>query len=284
MAVATQHHSVIFPSGDAVPALGIGTWHIGENPRHHADEIAALRLALDLGMTVIDTAEMYGDGAAEGLIGEAIEGRRKEAFLVSKVLPNHARYDQTLVACAGSLGRLRTNYLDLYLLHWRGSTPLRETVDAFTHLVETGQIRQWGVSNFDVDDMKELMLSTPGGRSVSCNEVLYNLSRRGIEFDLLPWCRNHRIPIMAYSPVEQGRLLAHKVVRRIAGRHNATPAQLCLAWVLRQEGVVAIPKAGMPEHVRENSDALEITLTKEDLQELDEAFPPPREPQPLETI
>ena len=284
MAVATQQHSVTFPSGDAVPALGIGTWHMAENPRHRADEIAALRLALDLGLTVIDTAEMYGDGAAERLIGEAIEGRRKETFLVSKVLPTHAKYDQTLVACAGSLGRLRTNYLDLYLLHWRGSTPLGDTVKAFTHLVETGQIRQWGVSNFDIADMKELMLSTPGGRGVSCNQVLYNLSRRGIEFDLLPWCRDHDIPIMAYSPVEQGRLLSHKVVRRVAGRHNATPAQLCLAWVLRQEGVIAIPKAGTPEHVRENCDALEIKLTKEDLHELDEAFPPPREPQPLETI
>jgi diketogulonate reductase-like aldo/keto reductase len=256
---------------------------MGESPRRHAEEIAALRLALDLGMTVIDTAEMYGDGAAERVIGEAIEGRRKEAFLVSKVLPNHAKYDQTLIACAGSLARLRTNYLDLYLLHWRGPTPLRETVDAFAHLVETSQIRQWGVSNFDMNDMKEL-LSTPGGSAVSCNQVLYNLSRRGIEFDLLPWCRNHGIPIMAYSPIEQSRLLSHKVVRRVAGRHNATPAQLCLAWVLRQEGVIAIPKAGTPEHVREDYDALELRLTTEDLHELDEAFPPPREPQPLETI
>jgi diketogulonate reductase-like aldo/keto reductase len=256
---------------------------MGENPRRRAEEIAALHLALDLGMTVIDTAEMYGDGATERLVGEAIQGRRREAFLVSKVLPTHAKYDLTLVACAASLGRLRTDHLDLYLLHWRGPTPLRETVDAFTHLVETRQIRQWGVSNFDVSDMKEL-LATPGGSAVSCNQVLYNLSRRGIEFDLLPWCRNHGIPIMAYSPIEQARLLANKVVKRVAGRHNATPAQLCLAWVLRQEGVIAIPKAGTPEHVREDYDALEIKLTKEDLRELDEAFPPPREPQPLEMI
>lgn len=283
MAVATQQHTVKFPSGDVVPALGIGTWHMGENTRRHANEIAALRLALDLGMTVIDTAEMYGNGAAELLIGEAIAGRRQEAFLVSKVLPTHARYDQTLIACAASLGRLRTDYLDLYLLHWRGSTPLSETIDAFTHLLDTEQIRQWGVSNFDLKDMKEL-LSTAGGSAVSCNQVLYNLSRRGIEFDLLPWCRDHGIPIMAYSPVEQGRLLSHKAVRRVAGRHNATPAQLCLAWVLRQEGVIAIPKAGTPEHVREDYDALELRLTKEDLAELDEAFPPPREPQPLEMI
>ena len=283
MAVATQQHTVTFPSGDVVPALGLGTWHMGENRRRHSDEVAAVRLALDLGMSVIDTAEMYGDGAAELVIGEAVAGRRKEAFLVSKVLPTHARYDMTLVACAASLGRLRTDYLDLYLLHWRGSTPLRETIDAFTHLVDTGQIKQWGVSNFAMSDMKDL-LATPGGSAVSCNQVLYNLGRRGIEFDLLPWCRDHGIAIMAYSPVEQGRLLSNKTVRRVAGRHNATPAQICLAWVLRQEGVIAIPKAGVPEHVREDYDALDVRLSSEDLHELDEAFPPPREPQPLEMI
>lgn len=226
---------------------------------------------------------MYGDGATEQLVGEAIHGRRKEVFLVSKVLPSHASRELTLAACAASLARLRTDHLDLYLLHWRGSTPLRETVGALTHLVATGQVRQWGVSNFDIDDMKEL-LSTPGGSAVSSNQVLYNLSRRGIEFDLLPWCRNHGIPIMAYSPIEQARLLTHKTVKRVAGRHNATPAQLCLAWVLRQEGVIAIPIAGSPEHVREDYEALEIELTPQDLHELDEAFPPPREPQPLEMI
>lgn len=284
MSVAkTERHSVTFASGDVVPALGLGTWYLGENPNRRPQEIAALRLAVDLGMTVIDTAEMYGDGAAERLVGEAIHGRRNEVFLVSKVLPSHSTRELTLAACAASLGRLRTDHLDVYLLHWRGSTPLSETVDAFTHLVETGQIRQWGVSNFDMNDMKEL-LSTRGGSAVSCNQVLYNLSRRGIEFDLLPWCRDHGIPIMAYSPIEQARLLAHKTVRRVAGRHNATPAQLCLAWVLRQEGVIAIPKAGSPEHVREDYDAPEIKLTPEDLHELDEAFPPPREPQPLEMI
>jgi diketogulonate reductase-like aldo/keto reductase len=283
MAVATERHAVTFASGDVVPALGLGTWHLGENPKRRSQEIAALRLGLDLGMTVIDTAELYGDGATERLVGEAIHGRRHEVFLVSKVLPSHSTLESTLAACAASLGRLRTDHLDLYLLHWRGSTPLRETVDAFRHLVATGQIRHWGVSNFDMNDMKEL-LSTPGGSAVSCNQVLYNLSRRGIEFDLLPWCRNHGIPIMAYSPIEQARLLASQTVRRVAGRHNATPAQLCLAWVLRQEGVIAIPKAGSPEHVREDYDALEITLTAGDLHELDKAFPPPGEPQPLETI
>jgi diketogulonate reductase-like aldo/keto reductase len=226
---------------------------------------------------------MYGDGGAESLVGEAIHGRRKDVFLVSKVLPSHAKKEQTLAACAASLARLHTDYLDLYLLHWRGPTPLRETVEALTQLVKTGQIRQWGVSNFEMSDMKELM-ATPGGSAVACNQVLYNLSRRGIEFDLLPWCRNHDIPIMAYSPIEQARLLSHKVVKRVAGRHSATPAQLCLAWVLRQEDVIAIPKAGTPEHVREDYDALDLNLTKDDLRELDEAFPPPHKPEPLEMI
>ena len=283
MSVATEQHTVGLPSGDVVPALGLGTWHMGDSPRRRAEEIAAVRLALDLGMTVIDTAEMYGDGASESLVGEAIQGRRKEAFLVSKVLPSHAERRMTLAACSASLARLRTDHLDLYLLHWRGPTPLRETVDAFTRLVENGKIRHWGVSNFDLSDMKEL-LAIPGGRAVSCNQVLFNLSRRRIEFDLLPWCRDHNIPIMAYSPIEQARLLAHKVVKRVATRHNATAAQVCLAWVLRQEGVVAIPKAGSPEHVRENHAALELTLTNDDLRELDEAFPPPSGPQPLEML
>lgn len=281
MAVATERHTVAFPSGDVVPALGVGTWHMGEIPQRRAGEIAALRLAIELGMTVVDTAEMYGDGASELLVGEAIEGRRRDVFLVTKVLPSHAKRDLTIAACAASRGRLRTDYLDIYLLHWRGPTPLRETVDAFSQLVADGRIRHWGVSNFDLSDMQDL-LATPGGSAVSCNQVLYNLSRRGIEHDLLPWCRRHDIPIMAYSPIEQARLLANKVVKRVAGRHHATPAQLCLAWVIRQEGVIAIPKAGTPEHVRENHDALELRLTEDDLRELDAAFPPPRGPRPLE--
>ena len=283
MSVPTDRHTVTFPSGNVVPVLGLGTWRMGESARRRADEIAAVRLALDLGMAVIDTAEMYADGATESLVGEATQGRRKDVFLVSKVLPEHASRKRTLAACDASLERLRTDYLDLYLLHWRGSTPLRETVAAFTELVENGKIRRWGVSNFDVDDMKEL-LATPGGSAVSCNQVLYNLTRRGIELDLLPWCRDHRIPIMAYSPIEQARLLSKKIVKRVAGRHGATPAQVCLAWVLRQKSVIAIPKAGTPEHVREDYDALELELTKADLRELDEAFPAPTEPQPLEMI
>lgn len=283
MSVHAQQHTVTFPPDTTVPSLGLGTWRMGENKRRRNDEIAALNVALDLGMTVIDTAEMYGDGDTEELVGEALEGRREDVFLVTKVLPSHAKHQQTLDACVRSLERLRTDYLDLYLLHWRDRTPLRETVDAFTQLVEDGKIRRWGVSNFELSDMEEL-LAIPGGSAVACNQVLYNLSRRGIEFDLLPWCHERGIAIMAYSPIEQARLLRNKAVQRVAVRHDVTPAQLCLAWVLRQEGVIAIPKAGTPEHVREDHGALGLRLTKEDLRELDDAFPPPAEHQSLEMI
>lgn len=283
MSVFAQQQIATFPSGDAVPALGLGTWHMGENIKRRSVEIAALRLGIDLGMTVIDTAEMYGDGATEDLVGEAIAHRRREIFLVSKVLPSHAKGTQTIAACAASLERLGTDYLDLYLLHWREDTPLRDTLDAFTQLLDEGKIRRWGVSNFELSDMEEL-LRTPGGAAVSCNQVLYNLSRRGIEFDLLPWCRERGIPIMAYSPIEQGRLLRHKAVKTVAVRHDATPAQVCLAWVLRQQDVIAIPKAGTPEHVRENHGALALKLTNDDLKELDAAFPPPHSHKRLEMI
>jgi diketogulonate reductase-like aldo/keto reductase len=271
------------PSGDAVPVLGLGTWHLAEDPRKRPEEIQALQLGIDLGMTMIDTAEMYADGGAEELVGEAIAGRRDDVFLVSKVLPHHASKRGTLAACEESLRRLRTDHLDLYLLHWRGSIPLSETVDGFLALVHTGRIRHWGVSNFDVSDMEEL-LTIPGGADVATNQVLYNLSRRGIELDLLPWCQQRKIPIMAYSPIEQARLLRHPVIDRIAVRHSASAAQIALAWVLRQDHVIAIPKAGRPEHVREDFDALEIRLTREDLRELDEAFPPPPRKVPLEMI
>jgi diketogulonate reductase-like aldo/keto reductase len=280
---AAGQPSVAFPSGDAVPSLGLGTWRMGESPRARDEEIAAIRLGLDLGMIVVDTAEMYGDGTTETLVGEAIAKRRNEVFLVSKVLPSHARREQTLAACAASLERLGTDYLDLYLLHWRGRTALRETVEAFTQLASEGKIRRWGVSNFELSDMEEL-LATPGGSAVSCNQVLYNLRRRGIEFDLLPWCRERGIPMMAYSPVEQGELLRNKAVKRIASKVGATPAQLCLAWVLRQPNVIAIPKAGTREHVRENHASLGVQLSDVELQALDEAFPPPREARPLEMI
>ena len=223
------------PSGEDVPALGQGTWYFGENPQRRREEIAALRLGLDLGMTLIDTAEMYGNGAAESLVGEAIAGRRQEVFLVSKVLPQHATARGTIAACEGSLRRLNTDVIDLYLLHWRGRVPLWETLDAFVTLAEAGKIRYWGVSNFDVIDMDELR-GLPGGKEVATDQVLYNLTRRGIEADLLPMCQQRRTPIMAYSPIEQGRLLDHPGLLRVARRHEATPAQVALAWELRVEG------------------------------------------------
>lgn len=246
------------------------------------EELAALRLGLDLGMTLIDTAEMYADGAAEELVGEAIAGRRDEVFLVSKVLPQHASRRGTIGACARSLRRLRTDRLDLYLLHWRESVALDETVDAFRTLMREGKIRHWGVSNLDIDDMQELI--ELGGGEVATDQVLYNLSRRGIEYDLLPWCRERRIPIMAYSPIEQGRLLDHPTLGVIAEKHGATPAQVALAWVLRHRSVAAIPKAGTREHVRANRAALEIRLDRDDLAMLDEAFPPPVRKRPLEVL
>jgi diketogulonate reductase-like aldo/keto reductase len=253
---------------------------MAEDARRKEEEIAALRLGFDLGMTLIDTAEMYADGGAEALVGDAMAGRRDELFLISKVLPENATRLGAVAACERSLQRLRTNRLDLYLLHWRGNVPLEETLDAFVRLVSAGKIRYWGVSNFDVVDMIELWGLT-GGTDVAANEVLYNLTRRGIEYDLMPWCRKRRIPIIAYSPIEQGRLLGHRELKRVAARHTATPAQVALAWLLRQDGVVAIPKAASVSHVRENNAALELRLTKEDRAALDRAFPPPTEATPL---
>lgn len=284
MSVATEAapRTVRLPSGEAVPALGQGTWHLGEDPQRRADEIAALRLGLDLGMTLIDTAEMYGNGGAERLVGEALQDRRDEVFLVSKVLPQHASLRGTITACEASLRRLQTDRLDLYLLHWRGNYPLWETLEAFATLTQQGKIRYWGVSNFDVDEM-ETLVGLPGGEEVQTNQVLYNLTRRGIEWDLLPWCNQRRISVMAYSPIEQGRLLSHRALTDVAKRHQVTPTQIALAWVLRA-GVIAIPRAGSPIHVRENRSALDIELTEHDLAELDRAFPPPHEKRPLETL
>lgn len=271
------------PSGTAVPVLGQGTWYMGDDAHRRADEIASLRLGLDLGMTLIDTAEMYGDGASEKLVGEAIAGRRDEVFLVSKVLPSNASRSGTIAACERSLRRLGTDCIDLYLLHWRGRTPFAETIAAFEALQDAGKIRHWGVSNMDVDDMREIARA-PGGDAMATNQVLYNLTRRGIEFDLLPQAQARGLPLMAYSPIEQGRLTEYPEVQDIADRHGVTPAQVALAWVLRQEGVIAIPKAGTPEHVRENRAALELQLTAEDLEELDDMFPPPDGPESLEMI
>lgn len=271
------------PSGEAVPALGHGTWHMGEDPARRKDEVAALRLGLDLGMTLVDTAEMYGDGEAEKVVRDAIHGRRDEVFLVTKVLPHHATKRGTIAACEGSLRRLGTDHIDLYLLHWRGEVPLDETIDGFTALLAHHKIRHWGVSNFDVADLEEL-IALPGGSGASTDQVLYNLTRRGIEWDLLPWCRSLDVPIMAYSPIEQGRLVHHPELPRIARRRGATPAQVALAWVLRNEDMMAIPKASSPAHVRENRGALDLQLTEEDLAALDRAFPPPSSKVPLEVL
>ncbi len=275
--------TVRLPSGEAVPALGQGTWRMAEDPARRKHEIAALRLGVDLGMTLIDTAEMYADGSAEEVVGEAIAGRRDEVFLVSKVLPQNASRRRTIAACEASLRRIGADRLDLYLLHWRGQTPLAETLDAFAKLTEAGKIRYWGVSNFDGADMRDLG-STPGGNAVVTNQVLYNLTRRGIEFDLMPGCIAHGVPIMAYSPIEQGRMLRDPALQAVAVRHGVSAAQVAIAWVLRKDGVFAIPKAGSVAHVRENRAALDLRLTQEDLDELDQAYPPPRQATPLELL
>ena len=271
------------PGGETVPRLGQGTWRMGETPRLRDAEIAALRLGLDLGMTLIDTAELYGDGEAERIVAEAIKGRRDEVFIVSKVLPQNASRAGTVAACERSLKRLNTDRIDLYLLHWRGRYKLKDTLAAFQSLAKDGLIKACGVSNFDVGDMEELA-ALPGGTAVATNQVLYNLARRGIEADLLPWCRSRHIPIMAYSPVEQGRILRDRALARVAERHRATPAQIALAWLLRQDDMMVIPKATSLDHVRENRAALDIELSKADLAELDKAFPPPRGAQPLEML
>nr|WP_211177129.1 aldo/keto reductase [Pseudonocardia acidicola] len=281
--MTTAVRSVVLPSGETIAALGQGTWHFAESPARRADEIAALRLGLDLGMTVVDTAEMYADGASEELVGVAIAGRRDEVFLVDKVMPHHATRVGTVRACEASLARLGTDRIDLYLLHWRGRIPLIETLAGFADLMAAGLIRYWGVSNLDLDDMVELM-GLPGGDRCQTDQILYNLTRRGPEYDLIPWLFRQNIPIMAYSPIEQGRLLGHPVLYEVARRHDATPAQIALAWVLRLDGVNTIPRAANPEHVRENAAARDIRLTPEDLAELDAAFPPPTRPRPLEML
>jgi diketogulonate reductase-like aldo/keto reductase len=280
---AKSVRTVTLPSGTTVPALGQGTWRMAEDTRRRKDEIAALRAGLDLGMTLIDTAEMYASGEAETLTGEAIAGRRDEVFIVSKVLPENATKRGTIAACERSLKRLATDRIDLYLLHWRGSPPLKGTLEAFGELMQAGKIRAWGVSNFDRSDMEELW-GLPGGKACATNQVLYNLSRRGIEHDLMPWCAKQRVPIMAYSPVEQGRLLRHRELVGVAKRHNATAAQVALAWTMRHDGVVAIPKAGSVAHVTENFGALGLHLAAEDFAALDKAFPRPRGPSTLEML
>jgi diketogulonate reductase-like aldo/keto reductase len=279
-----QMRTVALPDGERVPALGQGTWRMGEKKSAHADEVAALRLGVDLGMTLIDTAEMYGDGAAEKVVADAIEGQRDRVFVVTKVYPHHASRTELPTACEHSLKRLRIDAIDLYLLHWRErSTQLAETVEAFEKLRTAGKIKRWGVSNFDVDDMKELW-AIENGTNCAANQVLYNPENREIEFDLLPFLQTSNlkhqtlpIPIMAYSPVGHGRgLLDNPTLKKIAKRHNATTSQIALAWVLRQPGVIAIPKASKEKHIRDNAQSIEIKLTKEDLAEVDRQFPSPK--------
>jgi diketogulonate reductase-like aldo/keto reductase len=282
MAVLTLH-GVELPSGETIPVLGQGTWHLGQGRHPRSEELEALRLGIELGMTLTDTAEMYGVGRAEKLVGEAVGGRRDDVFLVSKVLPSHATRRGTIAACQASLRRLGTDRLDLYLLHWRGAIPLEETVAAFEELRDAGLIRHWGVSNFDLVDLEQL-LRIKDGSNVQTDQVLYNLSRRGIEWNLLPWCVAHGMPAMAYSPLGQGRLLEHPVLRGIAVQYRVSPAQVALAWVLAHAGVCAIPEAGTVKHVRQNRAALDLRLREIDMIKLDEAFPPPVTPQPLEML
>jgi diketogulonate reductase-like aldo/keto reductase len=274
---------ITFPDGESVPALGQGTWMIGDSAATRPEEIASLRAGLDAGLRLIDTAEMYGEGASESLIGEAISGRRDECFLVSKVYPHNASRAGVEAACERSLKRLGTDRLDLYLLHWRGSVSLAETVAGFEALVKEGKIRRWGVSNFDAADMAELM-EVAGGTNVQTNQVLYNLTRRGIEFDLLPASQRAGVPIMAYSPIEQARLARHADLARLATRLGTSTAALALAWVLDHPGVIAIPKAGSRKHLTENLRCLDIILDDATRAELDRLFPPPKGAVPLEML
>jgi diketogulonate reductase-like aldo/keto reductase len=274
--------TVTLPTGERVPALGLGTWQLGD-PAHRSEELATLRLGLDLGVTLIDTAEMYGDGLSEQLVGDAISGRRDGVFVVTKVYPHNATRTGVPAACERSLRRLRTDRIDLYLLHWRGSVPLAQTLEAFQRLQAEGKIRYYGVSNLDHADIDEL-LSVPGGRQIQTNQVLYNLARRGIEWDLLPALRQRHIPVMAYSPIEQGRLLRNRKLVQFAQRAGITPAQAALAWLLTQDDVIVIPKTGHRDRLRENLGALDHKLTAAQLAELDELFPPPSGAEPLEML
>lgn len=270
-------------SAEKVPALGMGTWFMGESHALREQEVRSLRRGIELGMGLIDTAEMYGEGEAETVVGEAIAGRRDQVFLVSKVYPHHASRKGTIAACERSLARLSTDRIDLYLLHWRGNVPFAETIAAFEQLQRAGKIRHWGVSNLDPADMAELV-ATPGGDRVATDQVLYNLTRRGVEWDLLPWCAERQIPLMAYSPIEQARLLDEPRLQKLAAQIGRSAAQLALAWVLSRSNVIVIPKAGQVAHVDENFGALECQLTADVLRELDAIFPPPRRARPLEML
>lgn len=283
-----QQRTVALPDGVRLPAIGQGTWNIGDVPSQKEQEISSIRLGIELGMTLIDTAEMYGEGKSERLVGEAIRGKRDQVFLVSKVYPHNAGKKDILRACEKSLERLGTDTLDLYLLHWRGRIPLAETVEGMEQLKKEGKIKRWGVSNFDVKDMEELM-QVPGGDNCAVNQVLYHLGSRGIEFELLSWHKEQEIPIMAYSPLAQGgtlrkELITNPVLKKIAETHDVSPLQIALAWTIRSGQVISIPKAGQPHHVTANAEAAAIRLTDEELRQLDEAFPPPSHKPPLDII
>jgi diketogulonate reductase-like aldo/keto reductase len=267
--------TISLPSGQAIAALGMGTWCMGESSDQRQREVAALRHGIDLGMTLIDTAEMYGEGGAEEVVGEAIAPNRSSVFLVSKVYPHNATRQGTIAACERSLKRLKTDYLDLYLLHWRGSVPLAETLDTLHTLKQAGKIREYGVSNFDLDDMEEAV-ALKHGEAIATNQVLYNLIRRGVEWDLLPWNRQRNLPIMAYSPIEQGRLLNHRALQTLAEQHGVTSAQIAIAWLLHQLQVIVIPKSSTIAHIEQNYTALNLKLSANDLASLDAAFPPPQ--------
>lgn len=268
------------PSGQTLPCFGLGTWRMGESRASRAEEINALRYGIEAGITLIDTAEMYGEGGAELAMADVIQGQREALYIVSKVYPHNASRNGVISACDRSLSRLKTDYIDLYLLHWKGSYPLSETLEAFHSLKQAGKIRDFGVSNFTCDDMKQA-IALPYGSEIAVNQVLYNLSRRGIEWDLLPWSQKNQIPIMAYSPLEQGRLLQNQRLKAVAYARNATPAQIAIAWVLRQPQVITIPKSSSTQRIDENLAAVDIQLTSEELAQLDQAFPAPSQATPL---
>jgi diketogulonate reductase-like aldo/keto reductase len=271
---------VALRNGTRVPALGLGTWKMGEDVRQRAQEVRALQTGIDLGATLIDTAEMYASGRAEEVVAAAIKGRRDSVYLVSKVLPQNASRAGAVKACEASLKRLKTDAIDLYLLHWRGQVPFAETMAGFDDLMQAGKIRAFGVSNLDQKELAEWLAISRADKTIA-NQVKYSMDHRGIDFDLLPWCLDRRIALMAYCPLSQGDIAEGAVIKRIAERHRATPAQIMLAWVLRHEHVIAIPKSSRPERVRENVKAADIMLSAEDLMDLDREFPPPRKAQPL---
>ncbi|QCR36025.1 aldo/keto reductase [Nissabacter sp. SGAir0207] len=276
---------VTLPDGTRLPAIGQGSWNMGERPEQRPAEVRALQQGLDAGLTLIDTAEMYADGGAEEVVGQAIAGRREEAFIVSKVYPHHAAGHKAVQACENSLRRLKIEQIDLYLLHWRGSARLEETIAAMEKLQQSGKIARWGVSNLDTDEM-ETLWRLPGGDQCQTNQVLYHAASRGIEFDLLPWCGEHALPVMAYCPLAQAgqRLLEEGTLNRLAAEHGVSSAEVALAWVIRNGQVMAIPKAVQPQHVAQNARALALTLSPEDMLAINQAFPPPERKVPLAVI